>query len=287
LHACILDLKSDEIKRDPTHFSAISQRYQDIVQLLTEYIAKDLPEGIGAEELEKFKEIYLDSAFICRYRECYRYSRGFKSSIERDYHEKLHNKPLRCADPSCDFFARGFTSKSGLNKHNRKYHPTLEEKELPVFEPEKEPEPEDTASSAPQAPPPPLQPRLDPSPLLQFSTPEPQKPMRQTPKPREERMSKAKKGLPVHHCDVCPKVFLSLQHNRYQANASRSLHAMKASSMSSVPPQSNSADKSRRHKLSHQPPKFWCSWPGCSRGFYRSDLLARHNIQQWAALLLI
>jgi hypothetical protein len=205
----VLDLKSEELKRDPTHFSAVSQHYQKIVQSLMGYTADELPEGIDPEELEKFKEIYLDSAFICRYRECSRYSDGFKSSAERDEHEKLHNKPLRCADPSCDFFGRGFTSKSGLNKHNRKYHPTFDEKELPKFEPGKEEESDDIATPPPQAPPaPPQAPRRAASPRVRSPPPQQKKPVRQPPRPREERVSRAKKGLPVHQCDICPKVRL-------------------------------------------------------------------------------
>ncbi|OTB07070.1 hypothetical protein M426DRAFT_93805 [Hypoxylon sp. CI-4A] len=62
------------------------------------------------------------------------------------------------------------------------------------------------------------------------------------------RVSRAKKGVPVHTCDICkpPKTFTRAEHLR-------------------------------RHQLSHQTPKFPCTFPGCDKAFHRADLLARHS----------
>jgi len=196
-------LNIDEIKYDPTHFSEVRQRYQGIVQSLLDCSVDQIPEGIQPHELEKFKQVYLDSAFICRYRECTRYSDGFKTLTERDEHERLHTKPLRCADPSCEFFSRGFNSKTGLLKHNRKYHPSLDEVELPTFEPRREPEP--VFVPPPVAAPPPPPPR-DPTPSPPPSPDEiREQEIHRNPRKRE-RVSRAKKGLPVHKCNTCGKV---------------------------------------------------------------------------------
>ncbi|OBT69203.1 hypothetical protein VE03_01882 [Pseudogymnoascus sp. 23342-1-I1] len=61
------------------------------------------------------------------------------------------------------------------------------------------------------------------------------------------RVSKAKKGQPVHVCDQCdePKAFTRAEHLR-------------------------------RHQLSHDQAKLPCTFPNCERVFHRSDLLARH-----------
>ncbi|KAI1876288.1 uncharacterized protein JN550_001784 [Neoarthrinium moseri] len=61
------------------------------------------------------------------------------------------------------------------------------------------------------------------------------------------RVSRAKKGVPVHTCDICrpPKTFTRAEHLR-------------------------------RHQLSHQTPGYPCTYPGCDRAFHRADLLARH-----------
>ncbi|KAK7429617.1 hypothetical protein QQZ08_003812 [Neonectria magnoliae] len=59
------------------------------------------------------------------------------------------------------------------------------------------------------------------------------------------KISKAKKGVPVHNCDQCVKTFTRAEHLR-------------------------------RHQLSHAPPDLCCRVPNCGRTFYRKDLLERH-----------
>ena len=197
----LVGVKEEELRHDPTHFSEISQHYQSIVRWLISCSADDLPRNAQPHHLERFKRIYTDSAFICRYRECPRYSDGFQSSTEWDTHESQHAKPLRCADPTCEFFARGFTSKTGLLKHNRKYHPSPDEAVLPAFEPRKEPEPHYIPPPPPPPPPPPSRIKTPP-PLASESEDNENR----SPPPKRARVSRAKKDLPVHNCDLCPKV---------------------------------------------------------------------------------
>ncbi|KAF3058407.1 hypothetical protein GL218_05783 [Daldinia childiae] len=61
------------------------------------------------------------------------------------------------------------------------------------------------------------------------------------------RVSRAKKGVPVHTCETCkpPKTFTRAEHLR-------------------------------RHQLSHKTPGFPCTYSGCEKAFHRADLLARH-----------
>ncbi|KAI0431177.1 hypothetical protein F5Y09DRAFT_355119 [Xylaria sp. FL1042] len=62
------------------------------------------------------------------------------------------------------------------------------------------------------------------------------------------RVSRAKKGVPVHTCDICkpPKTFTRAEHLR-------------------------------RHQLSHKPAAFQCPYHGCDKAFHRQDLLTRHT----------
>ncbi|KAM7199355.1 putative transcription factor TDA9 [Naviculisporaceae sp. PSN 640] len=84
------------------------------------------------------------------------------------------------------------------------------------------------------------------SPMRPMAHPQPNIPMRLT--PITGRVSRAKKGVPVHVCDICTpaKTFTRAEHLR-------------------------------RHQLSHQTPGYPCTYPGCDRAFHRPDLLARHQ----------
>jgi hypothetical protein len=62
------------------------------------------------------------------------------------------------------------------------------------------------------------------------------------------RVSKASKGMPVHHCD-CGKTYTRAEHLR-------------------------------RHQQNHKPETFSCDVDGCERVFSREDLLIRHRAKQ-------
>jgi hypothetical protein len=175
------------LKRDPTFFSAINQHYQTIMQYLFKCTEDALPEGVFPKDLDNFKSVYLDTAFVCRFRDCARHSEGFDSLVRRDEHEASHTKPLRCADASCKSFSAGFTSKKALDNHNRKHHPSTDQVELPKFEPRQADEPQRYIASVAQLPP-----------LNEISFGGSVETTR--------RKSRAKRGLRVHSCDVCGKV---------------------------------------------------------------------------------
>ncbi len=75
------------------------------------------------------------SGFVCRYRHCPRSINGFISTKERKAHEVLHIRLFRCADATCEFYARGFTTKSALQRHNQRYHTKPDDSKIPVFRP--------------------------------------------------------------------------------------------------------------------------------------------------------
>ncbi|KAF9767387.1 hypothetical protein IL306_000086 [Fusarium sp. DS 682] len=63
--------------------------------------------------------------------------------------------------------------------------------------------------------------------------------------PITRKISKAKKGVPVHTCNQCPKTFSRAEHLR-------------------------------RHQLSHSAPDLFCPVENCNKTFHRKDLLDRH-----------
>ncbi|KAF5602977.1 C2H2 zinc finger transcription factor [Fusarium subglutinans] len=67
--------------------------------------------------------------------------------------------------------------------------------------------------------------------------------------PITRKISKAKKGVPVHTCNQCPKTFSRAEHLR-------------------------------RHQLSHSAPDLFCPVENCNKTFHRKDLLDRHVQRQ-------
>lgn len=86
------------------------------------------------------------------------------------------------------------------------------------------------------------------------------------------RISKAKKGLPVHECPICKdtrKPFSRAEHLRYAAREYVVLRRVK-----------RILTRNRRHMQTHAPPSFLCKVPGCEKAFHRKDLLERHIERQ-------
>ncbi|KJR84620.1 uncharacterized protein SPSK_08526 [Sporothrix schenckii 1099-18] len=81
--------------------------------------------------------------------------------------------------------------------------------------------------------------------------------------PVTRRQSRALKGKPVHVCDRCEprRTFTRAEHLRqvYMAQHAVSRH---------------------RHQLSHDEPRHMCTYPGCTKIFFRTDLLHRHQQKQ-------
>ncbi len=101
------------------------------------------------------------------------------------------------------------------------------------------------------------------------------------------RISRAKKGVPVHTCDVCRPVKvcvilsvrrIELTHSFPDLYKSRTLEVSCQSNFSCLQIASNGVY--RRHQLSHQKPAYPCTFEDCERAFHRPDLLARHLHRQ-------
>lgn len=88
--------------------------------------------GIDATLVREFKNIYGDSALLCRYRPCPRGSVGFSRVRDRDRHESSHTRKFRCEDAACEFHDSGFSTKSALQKHTQMYHRKIDEIVLPI-----------------------------------------------------------------------------------------------------------------------------------------------------------
>jgi hypothetical protein len=116
-----LALKEYQTEHDPTFFTQITQRYLHMAESVSSNTFNAI-QGIETTLIAKFLDVYGDTAFMCRYRQCPRFTDGFETAKRRQQHEILHSKRLKCADVNCEFYISGFSTKSALQAHNRKYH---------------------------------------------------------------------------------------------------------------------------------------------------------------------
>lgn len=103
--------------------------------------------------------------------------------------------------------------------------------------------------------------------------------------PVTRKVSKAKKGQPVHVCNQCepPKVSRGPQIIHAIANActrpSQELNIY-GKPGSAFYYMRHGSLLLRRHILGHDEPKYPCTYRGCDKSFHRSDLLSRHLVKQ-------
>jgi hypothetical protein len=123
------DLPKEFAFSDPTWFSAARSSYQQTLEVLLSEEATTRFPDIPTALLQSFCDTFGPSAYICRYLHCSRSTDGFHSLKLRDTHEATHQRPYRCADPSCHSFHSGFATTRALKKHNNKYHATIKNDE--------------------------------------------------------------------------------------------------------------------------------------------------------------
>jgi hypothetical protein len=116
------EISSDVCDADPTFFSAIRHHYQETVEAILESRTPQLDLTSREKEINSFREMCGESLFLCRYIQCGRATDGFNTAQQRDTHEASHERRFRCGHTTCVYFSRGFPTRSGLNRHNSKYH---------------------------------------------------------------------------------------------------------------------------------------------------------------------
>jgi len=112
----ISDVPITEDLQDPTLFSSIRARYQNIVE---ELLASDHPPEAN---FDAFKARSHSTPFLCRYRSCPRAEQGFPSFKLRQDHEDSHSPQFRRTDSMCGFFGWRFNTPAAIKKHAAQYH---------------------------------------------------------------------------------------------------------------------------------------------------------------------
>jgi hypothetical protein len=117
------------IGRDPTHLSSLQQCLQATHEKLLQMDSSQCPPYVALNDLQAYKGVFGPQGFCCRFRSCPASESGLPSIVLRTNHETEHFPTHSCKE--CDFSVRGFKSKGALNRHTMKYHPKLQQMELP------------------------------------------------------------------------------------------------------------------------------------------------------------
>jgi hypothetical protein len=120
-----LEIRTFDIENDPTIFSDLHYRYQDITEQLLQCSNTMAIPGIDWQLLKEFRETYGSSVFLCRFRPCLRAIDGFLKSRDRDRHEASHMRSFKCENFTCEFYTTGFSTKAAMQRHHQVYHSKL------------------------------------------------------------------------------------------------------------------------------------------------------------------
>ncbi|KAI1173029.1 hypothetical protein F4777DRAFT_601066 [Nemania sp. FL0916] len=108
------------LKQDKTLFSTLSQQYnKGVYKLLSESFSSD---DIPKDQLDRFREQYLQMPFRCRFTPCTWASLGFASEALRMSHEEIHVRRLFCDKKNCSRSRIGFRKQRDLAAHMCTYH---------------------------------------------------------------------------------------------------------------------------------------------------------------------
>src|SRR5436190_19226602 len=123
-------MEAYEMAQDSTLFSEVLHSYNKRAQHLLN--VNSLP-GLNREQLASFKQYYVSSAFVCRFRGCPRTTDGYSTERGREDHETLqHTDGIKCIEASCSWSRIGFKTSAALKRHTQKFHFTPENAKRPL-----------------------------------------------------------------------------------------------------------------------------------------------------------
>lgn len=98
------------------------------VRVEIESVIDKSTDGTGGMEEVDIKLKYGTNLFKCLRFSCKYFTYGFPSRVERDAHEKRHERPFRCTDIHCTGFI-GFAEREQLARHLKDIHTDLADQE--------------------------------------------------------------------------------------------------------------------------------------------------------------
>ncbi|KAF5712007.1 nacht domain-containing protein [Fusarium mundagurra] len=109
------------IARDPTKvsFAFINVR-EALENIVTEFHTESL-DGLQ----QTVAKLYGTHLYFCPWASCSFYRKGFLDADVRQEHLKVHSRPLKCREETCEYSKVGFRSKFLLSSHEAEFHPTL------------------------------------------------------------------------------------------------------------------------------------------------------------------
>lgn len=113
---------------DPTLFSMIRTRYQDIVE---EILKNEQVVGVANATMCDFRAKHRSGTFFCRHRTCSRAAQGYNTPEMRQMHEQSHVPNFQCAEVACGFFGRPFNTQAAFKKHIIQYHDEVRTASIP------------------------------------------------------------------------------------------------------------------------------------------------------------
>ncbi|KAF5554426.1 nacht domain-containing protein [Fusarium phyllophilum] len=107
--------------RDPTK---VSFAFINVREALENIVAEFHTESLDGLQ-QTVAKLYGTHLYFCPWASCSFYRKGFLDAGVRQEHLKVHSRPLKCREETCEYSKVGFRSKFLLSSHEAEFHPTL------------------------------------------------------------------------------------------------------------------------------------------------------------------
>jgi hypothetical protein len=113
--------------RNTISISALRESFQRNRDFLADPTQTPFKLTLSKQDLKSLEDLYGKNRYKCSKLDCQWFYNGYDKAKDKKRHMDHHERPFRCGFPGCSGEDFGLTSKHDLGKHNKSFHPTMDD----------------------------------------------------------------------------------------------------------------------------------------------------------------